>query len=95
MSENDVLLKNEFVCPASKEAGEKTSCSKCKACMGLSASTQKDPVIIVHGVEHKIVKFKWGMERIKWKEKYRKEFVYPVRRKRRRSKKRKRVVARV
>ena len=82
------LNYNEFVCPASDEAGNKTSCSKCKACMGLSASTLKDPVIIIHGVDFKIVKFKWGMERIAWKEKYRKFFMYPIKKKKRRRKKR-------
>ena len=68
MSDTEPLLENEFVCPASNEAGNKTSCEKCKACMGLEAKTSKDPCIIVHGLEHKIAKFKWGMQRIAWKE---------------------------
>lgn len=93
MSADDKVLENEFVCPASKEAGVKTNCENCKACMGLSASTKKDPVIIVHGLEHKIAKFKWGMQRIAWKEKYRIVFDYPIRKKRKRPKKRKRVVS--
>lgn len=80
------LSYNEFVCPASNEAGNKTSCEKCKACMGLGASTKKDPVIIVHGLEHKIAIFKWGMQRIAWKEKYRKDFDYPPKKVKRRKK---------
>jgi hypothetical protein len=87
------LLENEFVCPASNEAGNKTSCNKCKACMGLGAKTKKDPVIIIHGLEHKIAKFKWGMERIAWKEAYRKVFNYPLRKKKKRPKKRKKAKA--
>jgi hypothetical protein len=85
------LLENEFVCPASMEYGQKTSCIKCKACMGLGANTKKDPVIVVHGLDHKIKKFNKGMKLIAWKEKYRKEFDYPLKKK----KKRKRVIARV
>ena len=85
------LSYNEFVCPASKEAGVKTSCEKCKACMGLSAKTSKDPCIVIHGLEHKIAKFKWGMQRIAWKEKYRIMFDYPVRKIKKRPKKRKKV----
>lgn len=80
------LLEKEFVCPASNEAGNKTSCTKCKACMGLGAKTKKDPCIIAHGLEHKIVKFKWGMERIAWKEKYRVSFDYPLKKKKKRKK---------
>jgi hypothetical protein len=95
MSTDAAVLENEFVCPASKEAGVKTDCSKCKACMGLSASTSKDPVIVVHGLDHKIAKFKWGMQRIAWKEKYMIMFDYPIRKKRKPPKKRKKVVSRV
>jgi len=89
MSADKPLLENEFVCPASNEAGNKTSCIKCKACMGHGAKTKKDPCIIVHGLEHKIAKFAWGMERIAWKEKYRVSFDYPPQKKKKRPKKRK------
>ena len=83
------LFDNEFVCPASNEFGNKTSCSKCKACMGLGAKTKKDPVIIVHGLAHWISKFAWGMQRIAWKEKYRRDFEYPIRKKKKSPKRRK------
>ena len=88
MSENEQVLENEFVCPASNEAGVKTNCSSCRACMGLNAKTSKDPVIVVHGLEHKIAKFKWGMQRIAWKEKYRIEFDYPPKKPKKRRKRR-------
>ena len=84
--DNQELLENEFVCPASNEANNKTSCDKCKACMGLQAKTKKDPCIIAHGLEHKIKSFKWGMTRIAWKEAYRKVFQYPPKKKKRRKK---------
>lgn len=41
--------KREFVCPASKEAGERTNCASCKACGGLDAKAKASPVIIAHG----------------------------------------------
>jgi len=86
LSNNDALQGSEFVCPASQEAGVKTSCEKCKACMGTESHTKKDPCIIVHGLDHKIKKFRWGMERIAWKEKYRKVFSYPLKKKKKRGK---------
>ncbi len=93
LNKDQPLLENEFVCPASSEAGRKTSCNKCRACMGLEAKTKKDPCIIIHGLEHKIIKFKWGMERIAWKEKYRRLFNYPLPKKKKRPKKRKKAKA--
>lgn len=41
--------KDEFVCPASEEAGKKTNCASCRACMGTSAKARVSPVIIAHG----------------------------------------------
>lgn len=83
---NQKLLDNEFVCPASNEAHNKTTCENCQACMGLGSHTKKDPCIIVHGLEHKIKAFKWGMTRIAWKEAYRKTFSYPLKKKKIRKK---------
>jgi len=77
MNKDEQLLETEFICPASKEFNRKTDCSKCKACMGNSSKTQKDPCIIVHGADFKIAKFKAGMKKIAWKEKYKKDFEYP------------------
>lgn len=88
----DRLNYNEVVCPASNEAGNKTSCAKCGLCMGTASSSTRNPVIIVHGLDHKIASFKYGMQRIKWKEKYRKVFQYPLKKKKKyNNKKRKRV----
>jgi len=42
------LLENEFICPASKEFGAKTTCEKCNACSGLSKDIKMNPVIILH-----------------------------------------------
>ena len=41
--------KLEFICPASNEAGKKTDCASCKACMGTDSKAKASPVIIVHG----------------------------------------------
>lgn len=41
--------KREFVCPASKEAGYRTDCASCRACMGVAAKAKASPVIIAHG----------------------------------------------
>lgn len=45
------LANNEFICPASAEAGYKTDCASCKACMGNSSKARANPVIIVHGAK--------------------------------------------
>lgn len=47
-SESNCLMENEFVCPASKEAGKKTTCEQCRACGGLSSRPTKSPAIILH-----------------------------------------------
>jgi len=44
-----VLPKVEFVCPASAEAGMKTDCATCRACMGTASKARVSPVIIAHG----------------------------------------------
>ena len=44
------LLTNEIMCPASDEAGKRTTCEKCKLCSGSAPNdARKDIVIIVHG----------------------------------------------
>jgi hypothetical protein len=42
-------LAGEVTCPASKEAGHKTSCAECKACGGVSAKARAPIVIAAHG----------------------------------------------
>jgi hypothetical protein len=42
-------IEGEVICPASKEAGQKTTCEACKACGGLSAKARADIVIMAHG----------------------------------------------
>jgi hypothetical protein len=42
-------LVGEVVCPASKEAGHKTTCGSCKACGGTSAKARASIVIAAHG----------------------------------------------
>lgn len=42
-------LAKEITCPASAEAGYKTTCSDCRACGGTSAKARADVVIAAHG----------------------------------------------
>ena len=44
----------EVVCPASAEAGYKTTCASCLACGGLSAKARANIVITVHGAAGKV-----------------------------------------
>jgi hypothetical protein len=46
---NHLALTSEVTCPASAEAGHKTTCSACKACGGTSARARADIVIAAHG----------------------------------------------
>lgn len=43
------VLKGEFVCPASEEAGKRLTCAQCGACSGGVGSRKADAVIVVHG----------------------------------------------
>lgn len=40
----------EIVCAASEEAGRKTDCASCRACMGTSAKARVSVVIAAHGI---------------------------------------------
>jgi len=51
-------LKQEIVCPASEEAGKKSSCDKCGLCSGIEGKGKKDIVINVHGLPFKQERFK-------------------------------------
>lgn len=44
----------EVVCPASEEAGKKTTCDQCRACGGLTAKAKADIVIRIHGAAPKV-----------------------------------------
>lgn len=48
------ILENEIVCPASKEAGYKSSCDRCGLCAGNYSSSKRDIVINAHGSKGKI-----------------------------------------
>ena len=50
---NESKAKGEVICPASKEAGVKTSCDACQACGGTSAKAKASMVIIAHGATAK------------------------------------------
>lgn len=44
-----LMGRNEIVCPAAKEAGQKTTCEACKACMGTTAKARVNVAITAHG----------------------------------------------
>lgn len=47
----------EFLCPASKEAGQKTNCAACLACGGLSGPNRASVFIPAHGAAGKVKAF--------------------------------------
>lgn len=47
----------EFLCPASKEAGQKTNCAACLACGGLSSPNKASVFIPAHGAANKVKAF--------------------------------------
>ena len=51
VAQDNVLQAGEIKCPASAEAGRKTTCSDCKLCGGTSVKA-KDIVIQDHAVGH-------------------------------------------
>lgn len=54
---SEALQEREIVCPASAEAGNKTTCAACRACGGHSAKARADVAIVVHGVAGKVNAF--------------------------------------
>tara|TARA_Y100000310_G_scaffold56232_1_gene51571 strand:+ start:20482 stop:21336 length:855 start_codon:yes stop_codon:yes gene_type:complete len=59
---DNFVEKNEFVCPASKEGGERSNCAKCQGCNGLQRPTMNNVVIKLHGkgIEDETIKSKFG-----------------------------------
>lgn len=45
----EAVQRGEFVCPASAEAGKRTTCVQCRACDGADRAGKASPVIIAHG----------------------------------------------
>ena len=64
--DDPIILSNEIVCPASKEAGRVTNCHDCSVCMGLSSRVSKDVVIKVHGLKHDIRQFSKMIQNFKF-----------------------------
>ena len=51
----DMVKGAEILCPASKEAGERTTCQKCGLCAGASIKA-KSIAIVAHGTGKKLIK---------------------------------------
>ena len=49
------LVSHEIVCPASEEAGYRSTCAQCRLCSGVAgpADPRKDIAIVVHGAKAK------------------------------------------
>ncbi len=47
------LAERESICPASKEAGYKLTCSSCGACNGANTGRRGHIAIVVHGAKHR------------------------------------------
>lgn len=56
-SAGEALNTREITCPASKEAGYKTTCDACKACGGQSSKAKVDVAILAHGAANKVAAF--------------------------------------
>jgi hypothetical protein len=54
--ESEPLGKGEITCPASAEAGHKTTCDACKLCMGATSRSRRDIAIVIHGSVSNAVK---------------------------------------
>jgi len=52
-----IVQGKEFLCPASKEAGQKTNCAACLACGGLSSPNRASVFIPAHGAKNKVAAF--------------------------------------
>lgn len=53
-TEDAARFAREIVCPASEEAGKKTTCDTCRACGGTAAKARVDIAIAVHGTAPKV-----------------------------------------
>jgi len=56
--DTDAYMSKEIMCPASKEAGFKTTCDTCKACGGTNSKANADVAIVVHGTKAKVNSYK-------------------------------------
>ena len=54
---SDPLVEGEIACPASAEAGHRTTCDKCKACGGTASRARCNIAIIAHGAPSKVNAF--------------------------------------
>lgn len=71
-AEDEGVESGEFVCPASEEAGKRKTCEECLACHGGEFNgKQVTPVIRVHGMHWKAMRFNRMHKRMRQKKRYR------------------------
>ena len=76
---DNLLTDKEFICPASKEGGVRTTCEKCNLCSGLNRANGRNPVITLHGDSDALGFWRKDryikiMKKIKWKKAWRRNY---------------------
>jgi hypothetical protein len=82
LTKQTVILDDEFVCPASKEAGKITDCAHCGGCSGTNSNYVKNVCIIIHGADFKKDKFIDGIKKILNKKSWKLKIQKPKKKKR-------------
>jgi len=77
MIPGDEVEKNEFLCPASEEAGHKTTCEKCLSCCGISKN-MKSIGIFAHGRKWKVDRFIKHISKVRQLQKNKKKWSHLV-----------------
>ena len=67
---DEKLTKDFFPCPAAKESGGKSNCSKCGSCKGGEYDNKKCPSIQFHGTRWRKIRFAVMRKRYNNKERY-------------------------
>lgn len=68
---DEEIIKGEFICPASSEAGKRLKCEDCLACKGGEFKGSSTPVIISHGLDWKSARFNRMQKLMVQKKKFR------------------------
>lgn len=58
IQDGDKLFKDEYICPADKQNGGKSTCDRCLACSGYMKDLKKNPVIFLHGSSYKVLRYR-------------------------------------
>ena len=70
IQEGENLFNDEYICPADKKNGAKTTCDKCLACSGYMSDLKKNPVTYLHGSNFKVRRYRLITDLRKKKKKF-------------------------